>query len=306
MHMKPVMRWISVLMLAGIAAACNDSVETDDPNARHTAEVAAFDDYLSANSISAIKDPSGVRMVIYKLGKGFPAKELIQNTLDVDYVGRFFPEGAIFDQGNTTLPLAKYINGWKIALGKLPEGSRARIYVPSYWAYGTAGSGSIPANTPLEFDLVFNKIVRTSAELTRLGSDSVAIDTYLANKAIEAVKDTVGIRYVVTQMGGGAMPGLFTKLKFKVSYKLLTDDTKVAGAAEFQPSEGYDSRACDQNVDALKRLLTMFPAGTKLTAYVPSLWGYGALDAKDNNNVVVIPANSNLILDIELNEIVTP
>jgi len=304
--MKPVLRWVSVLMLAGIAAACNDNVESDDPNARHVAEVAAFDDYLSANGVAAVKDPSGVRMVIYKLGKGFPAKEKVENALDVDYVGRFFPEGSIFDQGNTKLPLAKFINGWKIALGKLPEGSQARIYVPSYCAYGTKGNGSIPPNTPLEFDIKFNKIVRTTAELTRLGADSVAIDTYLTDKEIVAIKDTVGIRYVVTQMGGGAMAGLFDKLKFKVSYTLLSDDSKVVGTAEFEPSEGFDSRAVDQNPDALKRILTMLPVGTKVRVYVPSLWGFGTSGAGDANNPTAIPANANLIMDVELNEIVNP
>jgi FKBP-type peptidyl-prolyl cis-trans isomerase len=308
--MKPVKRWISVLMLVGVAAACNDSVEQDDPVARNEEEVAAFDNYLSGKGISAVKDQSGVRMVIYKLGAGFPAKPKVANELSVDYVGRFFPDGSIFDQGTSKYPLSQVIPGWGIALSTLPEGSRARIYIPSYWAYGTRGSstGTIPPNTPLEFDIQFNKIVRTAAELQRLATDSVAVDAYLSSKGIEAIKDTVGIRYVVTQMGGGAVPGLYDKLKFKLTYRLMTDDTKVVAQSEWAPTDGYDSRAADQISDGVRRVLTTIPVGTKATVYIPSLWGFGPNGANDpnNNSVVIIPANANLIVDIELLEIVVP
>lgn len=278
--------------------------DQDDPAARWQQEVNTIDNYLAGKFLPAVKDPSGIRMVIDKLGKGFPAKGT--STIDVDYSGRLFPDGAQFDAGNVTGVLSGYIQGWQYALAALPEGSKATIFIPSALGYGRTGSGSIPGDAILQFDIDFKQIKRTSAELARLGTDSVAIDNYLLEKEIDAVQDTAGIRYVVTQpaSGGGLMPTLYNKLKFKTAYRLLTDDSKVVADIAWEPAEGYDSRAVDQLADGIKRVLTKMQTGSKVRAYLPSLMAFGTIGASTNGEVVV-PANANVIVDIELVEIVT-
>ena len=301
--MKRVLSILSAVVIGLAVGACSDGGSSENPNDRLKAEVANIDSYLTAKGNPFVKDPTGVRLVIYKLGAGYPAKQT--STVSVDYTGRLFPDGVTFDEGNTKKVLTQYIVGWQIALGLLPEGSRARVYIPSGWAYGPSGSGSIPANQPLEFDISFKQLVRTTAELSRLAADTVAIDTYLADKGIVAQKDTSGVRYVVTQAGSGAVPGLYDKLKFTLTYKLLTDDTKVLRTVDFAPTEEYYSRAVDQIADGVKKVLTSIPAGSKATAYIPSLRAFGPQGAKDGTEEI-IPANANIIVEVDLKEIVTP
>jgi FKBP-type peptidyl-prolyl cis-trans isomerase FkpA len=303
MEKKRVLMFLSAVVVALVMAACSDNGSAENPNDRLEAETASIDSYLTGKGVTAIKDVTGVRVVIYKMGEGFPAKKT--STVEVDYTGRLFPDGVSFDEGTAKdQALSKYIPGWQIALGLLPEGSRARIYIPSYWAYGTAGYNSIPGNATLEFDISFKKLVRTSAELQRLGTDSVAIDKYLTDKGIEAVKDTLGLRYVINEQGGGAKPTLYSKIKVKLAYKLLTDDTKVVGEVTFEPDDNYDSRPANQISDGIKRMLTKMPVGSKVTLYMPSLMAFGPYGATSGDNNQVIPANANVIVDLNLIEIV--
>jgi FKBP-type peptidyl-prolyl cis-trans isomerase len=301
MEMKRVLSFLSAVVVGLAVVSCSDDGASENPNDRLKVEVANIDTYLTGKGNPFIKDPTGVRMVIYKLGTGYPAQRT--STVNIDYTGRLFPDGVTFDEGNTKMPITQYINGWKIALSLLPEGSRARVYIPSAWAYGPSGNGSIPGNAPLEFDINFRQIVYSAAELQRFGTDTVAVDTYLTNKGIVAQKDTTGVRWVVTQMGTGAVPGLYDKLKFNINYKLLTDDTKTVASTEFAPTEDFDSRAVDQVADGIKKVLTQLPAGSKATIYMPSIRAFGTQGAAVNNEQV-IPANANVIAELDFKEIV--
>ena len=90
----------------------------------------------------------------------------------------------------------------------------------------------IPPNTILEFDVKFNKAKLSSTEASRLGADTVAIDNYLQSKSITAVKDSTGLRYVITTPGTGPVANWYDKLTLKYSIKLLTDDTKTIVSLE--------------------------------------------------------------------------
>ena len=122
---------------------------------------------------------------------------------------------------------SNYIEGWQIALTTLPAGSKATLYIPPYWGYRDSPVGTIPANSILVFDIVFNEVVATSTELQRLGADTVAIDAYLTSKSIVAVKDTTGLRYIFNETGSGSIPSWYDKVKITIHIKLLTDDTKT-------------------------------------------------------------------------------
>jgi len=227
--------------------------------------------------------------------------------VSVEYDGRLFPDGVSFDAGTTKMAVTRFIQGWQIALSLLPEGSRARVYIPSAWGYGPSGSPpKIPANAPLEFDMEFNELVRNSTELAQLRTDTATIVTYLTSKEIVTVKDTLGLRYVVTEQGTGVVPELYDKLKFNVKYRLLSDDTKTIADFDFEPSGEYLSRAVDQDADGIKKVLTTIPVGSKATLYLPSMLAFGPQGAKDNSGAQVIPANANIIVYLELKEIVTP
>src|SRR5690348_17361573 len=92
--------------------SCLESPPVEDPNKQLYADIATIDNYLATNVPAGmlVKDPNGVRMVIQELGTKLPAKSAnpsAPSLVDIDYIGRFFPNGAIFDQGNVSGPNAK-------------------------------------------------------------------------------------------------------------------------------------------------------------------------------------------------------
>src|SRR5882672_11687852 len=103
--------WVA-LVLAGVSfglSSCIGSGDNYNAGAQLEADVAAIDNFLTANALDAVKDPSGVRMVITKLGGGLPA--LGTDSIDVDYVGTLFSTGAQFDARNNKGVVSNYIDG---------------------------------------------------------------------------------------------------------------------------------------------------------------------------------------------------
>jgi len=295
--------WLVVLILPFGLSSCLKGDDPESPQEKLDSDIAAIDNYLTTNNINAIKDPSGIRMVITKLGTGFPAQTV--SKVNVDYIGKLFSNGSIFDEGNIEGDLKNYIAGWQIALTTLPVGSKATLFIPSYWGYRDVQQGTIPPNSILIFNIAFNDVVETTTQLQKLGTDTVAIDNYLASKSIVAEKDTTGLRFVITQLGTGSQPGWYDKVKFKADYKLFSDDTKVVYTLQFEPSDGYDSRVIDQIPNGLKQGLQKLPAGSKATFYLASGLAYGPPGASIDGQVI-IPANANIIVDVEFSEIVEP
>lgn len=301
--MKRYVRGLIVGICSSLSfISCNQSADVPDELDRWFEEVAIIDNDLAAAGITAEKDPeSGISMVITKLGTKLPGQK--NYTLDVDYVGRRYEDRFVFDQGNTKLKLSDYIPGWQIAFSKLPAGTEAKLIIPSLYGYRTTGSGSsIPPNTILEFDVKFNKATPSSLETQRLASDTVAIDTYLTNKSINATKDSTGLRYVITTPGIGPSPTWFNRLTLKYTIKLLTDDTKSIVTLERSPSDTYYSRPVDY-IQGMMVGLQKLSIGAKAVFYVPSPLGFGTEAVSDGTSGATIPANSNLIIEVELVDI---
>ena len=80
----------------------------------------------------------------------------------VRYTGRLI-DGTVFDstEGESLPSLFKVrdlIMGWQIALVRMCEGDKYRIWIPAKWAYGSLKQPDIPAWSTLEFDLELVKI----------------------------------------------------------------------------------------------------------------------------------------------------
>ncbi len=284
------------LVLPFVLSSCMDSGNPEDPAAQLLQDIESIDSFLESTNTTAVEHVTGVRMVVTELGTGLPAMQ--SNSVDVDYVGKLFTTNATFDQGNVKGILSNYIAGWQIAMATLPAGTKATLYIPPYWGYGNRNQGSIPPNSILVFDVNFKSVVQSSQERQRLAADTVAIDTYLESKTIEAIKDTTGMRYVVNETGTGAIPTWFDKVKVKISYRLLTDDTKVVAVIDREPTEDFNSWVVDY-VHGIQVALQKLPAGSKATLYIPSGLGFGPLSRSEQGGAVVIPANANLIVDLE-------
>lgn len=84
-------------------------------------------------------------------------------TVTVDYTGAIAGTGIVFesskDSGQTaTFPLSAVIKGWTQGIPGMKVGGTRRLLIPSDLAYGSQGSGSIPANSDLVFDVTLHKV----------------------------------------------------------------------------------------------------------------------------------------------------
>lgn len=249
--------------------------------------------YLGAKNISALKDASGVRFVIDSLVASFPPRG--SNTVKFKYVGSFL-SGTVFDQGEISGAVNSFVSGFQIALSLLPEGSKGRFFIPSGFGYGEAGTTGIPPNSILIFEITLLDVVTTETEKQQLATDTVAIDDYLNKNSISAIKDKTGIRYVITQVGTGPTPNLYSKVKMNYTSKLLSNGT-VFFTGSSEPTATFDSRVINY-LYAFQAVLPKLPAGSKATVYIPSGLGFGSQSFTSGS--VSIAANSNLVYEIEL------
>lgn len=77
------------------------------------------------------------------------------STITVKYKGRLL-DGTVFDESGTTdlvRALSELIPGWRKSLIGITKGSKLRFFVPSDLGYGTAGSGVVPPNAVLDFEI---------------------------------------------------------------------------------------------------------------------------------------------------------
>jgi FKBP-type peptidyl-prolyl cis-trans isomerase len=121
----------------------------------------------------------------------------------------------------------------------------------------------------------------------QLAEDVAAIDSYLAANSIDAVKDSSGIRYVIHTDGTGPLPIRANCIQVNYTGKLLSDGSQFDSKSNFKYPLGL-------MITGWQVVLPKIHQGSKVTLYIPSGYAYGS--AKQDG----IPANSNLIFDIEL------
>jgi len=160
----PAILYSALLVALTCLLACN---EEDSFNAQEQfqQELEMIDQHLNDNNITFQVDSSTlIRYVIHEAGNDtFPE---VGDTLEVDYEGMFL-DGNKFDssldRGNPftfRFGIGQVIYGWDASFDNfLDEEAEATIYLPSAYAYGRQGQGSIPPNTPLVFDIYFRDIL---------------------------------------------------------------------------------------------------------------------------------------------------
>jgi peptidylprolyl isomerase len=105
-----------------------------------------------------ITNPSGLRYIDVVEGTGdFP---LPGDTIVVNYTGWLESDGTMFDSSlddpqpfSFVLGRGQVIKGWDEGVGSMREGGTRRLIIPPSLAYGETGSGNIPPNATLIFDV---------------------------------------------------------------------------------------------------------------------------------------------------------
>lgn len=139
-----------------ILFSCSKEVEYNRDD-----EIRDIEEFMDHWGYNIIPRSSGLYFDEVVAGTGEPANEY--DTVTVNYSG-YFLTGIKFDAGdfefviNSDYP--SVIAGFNEAATYMNEGSEAIAIIPSWIAYGSRGSGIIPAYTPLFFELEMVKIDR--------------------------------------------------------------------------------------------------------------------------------------------------
>lgn len=133
-----------------------------------------------------------------------------------------------------------------------------------------------------------------AVDKAQLAIDNRLIDDYIAANSITGVQEINGVKCVILKEGDGLIPCLENTVL--VTYKgSFMSNGNVFDSRQLTPAE------FPLNALVLGWRLTFpsFPKGTKAILYVPSGFGYGPSGFPAGN----IPANANLIFEIELQNV---
>lgn len=270
-------------------------------------DIDAIDAHLNSNSITAIKDVSGLRFTVDASGNGGYTPR-ITDQVKFDYVCKYL-NGTVVESKSITdfTSVSSYITGFQIGLPQIPVGSTVTLYIPSGYAYGTTGKNTIPGNSILVFMVTMKEIKPISTEATQLTTDTTAWNTFFTNNPsiTGVVKDTTGLRYVITQAGTGNAPGLYSRVKISYKGYLVSSNQKGVLFSEgiSEPSTTTDSRVVTF-IRGFQFGLMKMQKGGKATFYIPSVMAFGSNTF--NSGSVNVPANSNVIYEVECTDVLAP
>lgn len=123
-------------------------------------------EFLAANKEKegVVETESGLQYKIEVEGEGLAPEAT--DTVEVNYEGRLI-DGTVFDSSyengeSVKFPLNRVIKGWTEGLTYVKEGGKIQLYVPADLAYGQRGTGPIPGNSTLIFDIELVKVYKVA------------------------------------------------------------------------------------------------------------------------------------------------
>lgn len=137
--------YLFLAILATVVTACQKEDVAEDEQ---------INNYISSKNLAVTeKTNSGLRYIVTKANPSGAALKVGQ-TINVNYAGTLL-SGKSFDSGNFSFVLGggRVIAGFDEGIAKMRVGEKATLIFPSTLGYGSSGSGPIPANSPLVFDI---------------------------------------------------------------------------------------------------------------------------------------------------------
>lgn len=100
----------------------------------------------------SVTTPEGLSYTVIKAGKG--ERPNAESKVTVNYKGMLTADGSEFDSGkDAQFPVGGVIPGFAQGLQLMQPGGSYRLCIPSKLGYGEAGTGPIPANADLVFEV---------------------------------------------------------------------------------------------------------------------------------------------------------
>lgn len=146
-----------LICIAGCFTACvknDDPANNVDQQAQLNTDTLLIRKFITDNKIPALKDKSGVFYQIINPGTG-SFTYTSSTMITANYEGRLL-NGSVFDSSKgtpITIALNRVITGWQIGVSYIQKGGQIRLIIPSGYAYGPQGAGSIGPNAVLDFTI---------------------------------------------------------------------------------------------------------------------------------------------------------
>ncbi|HWW69040.1 MAG TPA: FKBP-type peptidyl-prolyl cis-trans isomerase [Duganella sp.] len=203
------------------------------------------------------------------------------------------------DSGTTAPPFTLGVggivpNGWDLAVAGMRVGGVRLATLPANLAYGDTARlaqtvnniayAAMPANSPLVYELRLVSVIKPNQLPNQPGGTTLVITEILPGTGAAATAGkTVGIRYTGWLYDRTAIDGKGKRFDTNVGLTPAVDPLSfVIDASPLKVITGFNMGVKDMKL------------GGKRTIYIPTTLGYGSTTQTG------IPANSNLIFDVEL------
>lgn len=244
----------------------------------------------SQNYTGFTKTTSGLMYKISKQGKGLNAKP--GDRLWVHYIGTL-SDSSVFastmQTGETDIYLGhgQLIKGWEEGLQLIAQGGAITLIVPPHLAYGSKGNNIVPPNDTLTFNIAILQIDK--------GFNIKPFNTN--NKPVLKTKNK--LKYIVVEQGTGknAMPGD----NVYVNYTAYHSDTIIFDSSIKKGKPARITVGTGQVIKGWDLALQLMNTGSKYRVIIPPNLAYGKKGIENR-----VPPKSQIILDIEVVEILTP
>jgi FKBP-type peptidyl-prolyl cis-trans isomerase len=276
--------------------------------------------YLAKNKVTVAPSDSGVYVITQNPGTGrnIQKTDFVKINLTVSSI-----EGKkIFSTLDRNQPITfEYgqpfdTKGFDEAIGKMKNGSKATVVVPSKMGYGAKGRKDqtgvdiFTPYSPIVYDIEVldlktkaenEKAQKEAAAAAKKAADEamakepVLIQQYVKDNKITAKPTASGLYYVEKVKGKGALAKAGNKVKVHYTGKLFNGKVFDSSLTR-KPVEPYEFiLGQGQVIPGWDEGIALMSAGGKATLIIPSKLAYGAQGAGSD-----IPAYSPLVFDVEL------
>jgi len=237
-----------------------------------------------------VKTASGLEYTITVKGNG--KKPLTGDKVKVHYTGKLLND-TVFDSSvkrgqpfEFKLGAGQVIKGWDEAFLLLQVGDKATLKLPADIAYGAKEMGKIPANSTLIFDVELLDVTE-------------ALKPWVP-KTKDTIKTASGLKYIYFQKndkGVAIVKGSNVKLHYTGSFK----DGKVFDSSVERDQPFALKVGGGQVFPGWEEALLLMKQGEKAKLIIPYQLAFG-----EQGRPPLVPAKTDLILDVEILEVKDP
>lgn len=240
---------------------------------------------------------SGLQYIEIQPGTGVTPQA--NQTVVAEYSGWLQSDGTLFDSSfnpersrpfQFSLGTGSVIAGWDEAFATMQVGGKRRLIIPPALAYGESGSGSIPPNATLIFDVELVDVLGASTPQAARPTPAASPPEISG----ETVTTPSGLQYIQIQPGTGPTPQPGQTVVAEYTGWLQSDGTLFDSSfnpnrepftfplGQGQVIEGWDEAFATMQVGEQRRLI------------IPPELAYGESGSGS------IPPNATLIFDVQL------